>query len=133
VSQGNVEAVRRGYDALSRGDVEAFVAGCHAEGEIHELAEIPDHKVYRGHGEIRQWAEAGLQIFPGVQWTLEEVLHDADDQVVVRTGFRGRGGGSGVPVDQTVFHLIEFDDGLVVRAQAWLDRDQAVEAVALSE
>jgi len=133
MSQENVETVRRAFDALSRGDAEAFVALHHAEGQIHELAEMPDHKVYRGHDEIRQWVEAGLQIFPGVQWTLEEVLHDADDRVVVRTGFRGQGGGSGVPVDQTVFHLIEFDDGLVVRAQAWFDRDQALEAVGLSE
>ena len=133
MSQGNVETVRTAFDALSRGDIEAFVALHHPEGQIHELPEMPDHKVYRGHDEIRQWVEAGLQIFPGVQWTLEEVLHDADDQVVVRTGFRGQGGGSGVPVDQTVFHLIEFDDGLVVRAKAWFDRDQALEAVGLSE
>ena len=52
----------------------------HAEAEIHELVEMPDHKVYRGHDEIRQWAEAGLEIFPGVRWTLEEVVHDADNQ-----------------------------------------------------
>jgi ketosteroid isomerase-like protein len=67
-----------------------------------------------------------------VQWTLEEVLHDADDQVLTRTAFRGRGGGSGVPVDQTVFHLIEFEDGLVVRGRAWFDRAQAFEAAGLS-
>jgi len=133
MSQENVETVRRAFDALSRGDIEAFVALHHAEGRIHELAEMPDHQVYRGHDEIRQWVEAGLQIFPGVQWTLEEVLHNADDQVVVRTSFRGQGGGSGVPVDQTVFHLIEFDDGRVVRTQGWFDRDQALEAVRRSE
>ena len=68
-----------------------------------------------------------------MRWTLEEVLHDADDRVVVRTVFRGQGGGSGVPVDQTVFHLVEFDDGLVVRARAWFDRDQALVAAGLSE
>jgi ketosteroid isomerase-like protein len=133
MSQENLETVRRGFDALSRGDVDAFVGVHGAEAEIHELAEMPDHRVYRGHDEIRQWAEAGLQIFPGVQWTLEEVLHDADDRVVVRTGFRGQGGGSGAPVDQTVFHLIEFDDGLVARARAWFERGQALEAVGLSE
>jgi ketosteroid isomerase-like protein len=132
MSQENVEIVRRAFDALSRGDIEAFVALHHAEGQIHELAEMPDHKVYRGHDEIRQWVESGLEVFPGVRWSLEEVLHDADDRVVVRTGFRGQGGGSGVPVDQTVFHLIEFDDGLVVQARAWFDRDQALEAVRLS-
>ena len=128
-----MEIIGRAFDALSRGDVDAFVEVYRADAEIHELVEMPDHKVYRGRDEIRQWADAGLQIFPGVQWTLDEVLHDADDRVVVRTSFRGQGGGSGVPVDQTVFHLIEFDDGLVVRAQAWFERDQALEAVGLSE
>jgi ketosteroid isomerase-like protein len=134
MSQENVETVRRAFDALSRGDFEAFVVLHDATAEIHELAEMPDHEIYRGHDEIRRWAEAGSQIFPRVQWTLEEVLHDADGRVVVRTGFRGQGGGSGAPVDQTVFHLIEFDDaGLVVRARAWFDRDQAVRAVGLPE
>jgi ketosteroid isomerase-like protein len=133
MSHETLELIRPAYEALSRGDIDAWLETVHADAELHELADVPDSRVYRGHDEIRQWAQAAMQLFPEWQWTPEKLLYEGDDGIVVRTRLSARGSGSGVPVELVVFHVLDFRDSQVIRIRGWLDRAQALEAVGLSE
>ena len=120
------------YQALSRGDLDAWLAGIHDDAELHELAEMPDTAVYRGHAEIRGWAESGMSLLADWEWVPEEVLHATGDLAVLAVRVRGRGVESGAPVDQLVFHVIEFRDGRTTRMRGFLSEDQALAAAGAS-
>ena len=122
------EVVAPGYRALSRGDLDAFLAGLHEDAELHELAEIPDTAVYRGHDEIRSWAEAAMGTTSDWEWVPEEILHAREGVRVVRVRFSGHGAESGAPLQQTLFHVIEFREGRATRIRGFLSEDQALAA-----
>jgi ketosteroid isomerase-like protein len=55
------------------------------------------------------------------------------DSVVVSLHLAGRGGGSGVEMEETDAHLFAIRDGKIVRWQNFRDHSAALEAVGLSE
>ena len=48
--------------------------------------------------------------------------------MVLRVRFSATGRGSGVPVEQVVFHVIEGRGGRIASFRGFLRRDQAIEA-----
>ena len=122
------EVLAPGYRALSSGDFDTFLAGLHEDAELHELAEMPDTAVYRGHAEIRGWAEAGIGLVDDWEWVPDEVLHATGEVVVVGVRFQGRGHGSGAPLERRLFHVIELRDGKATRIRGFLSEDQALAA-----
>jgi ketosteroid isomerase-like protein len=133
MSRENVETVQRGYEAINRGDLDAWLDTVHPDAELHELAEMPDTAVYRGHEGLRAWAEGVMQLVEEWEWTPEEFVYEGESAVVVRTRLRAQGLGSGVPVDQHVFHVYEFRDLEVIRLRGFLNRTEALEAVGVRE
>jgi ketosteroid isomerase-like protein len=61
MSRGNVEVLRRGYDAFNTGDISRWLEGWHADAEMHDLPTLPGATVYRGHTELRRWIESILE------------------------------------------------------------------------
>ncbi len=117
-----------GYEALSRGDFDLWIAGFDEDAELHELPEMPDTAVYRGHREIRQWAETGKELVPDAAWVPEEVLHQGEGVVLVRVRFSGRGAESGAPVEQILFHLIESRGHKATVIRGFLSEREAMAA-----
>ncbi len=133
MSHENVEIVRRMFDAFNRGDVETVVAAF-AEGcELHEPPEMPDTPAegFRGHHGIREWM-ANLRETGGVQFEPTSLTSNGDVVFSEWTG-RGLGQASGAPIRWRTFATVHLRDGTIVRLQAFLDRDQALEAAGLSE
>jgi ketosteroid isomerase-like protein len=63
-----------------------------------------------------------------------ERFFDVDDErVLVLVSGTAVGAGSGVPVEARGAHEITIRDGVVVRLKVYRDRDEALEAVGLSE
>jgi ketosteroid isomerase-like protein len=120
-----------GYEALSRGDIEAWLDITTADVELHEVAEVPDARVYRGRGEAREWAEGMLQLVDEWRWVPEEVLVNEGNTVVIRAAITGRSK-AGVPLDLTVFHVIRTEGNKVASFRGFFDREQAIEAAGLS-
>jgi ketosteroid isomerase-like protein len=120
-----------GYEALSRGDIEAWLDITTADVELHEVAEVPDARVYRGRSEAREWAEGMLQLVDEWRWVPEEVLVNEGNTVVIRAAITGRSK-AGVPLDLTVFHVIRTEGNKVASFRGFFDREQAIEAAGLS-
>ena len=133
MSQENVEIVRRNYEAFSRGDFDAWLESVREDAELHEVSDIPDSAVYRGHEGLRRWAESLMQLVSEWCWTPEEFIYQGDTAVLVRARMTARSAGGGVPFEQVIFHLIEFQEGEIVCLRGFLDLDEALEAVGLRE
>jgi ketosteroid isomerase-like protein len=126
-ANGLPDVIVDSYEALSRRDLDRWVECTTADVELHEVAEVPDAAVYRGHRQVRDWAEGMLQLADQWSWVPEEVLLAEADTFVIRAGIRGRSA-TGVPLDLTVFHVIRTEGDKVASFRGFLDRSAALEA-----
>jgi ketosteroid isomerase-like protein len=127
MSQENVELVRRGIDALNRGNLDEWLATFSPDVEWHTTGEFADERVYRGPGGVdRLWAQ--------LREDMEELSISASDiravgdRMFVAGALRGRGKRSKAGFEQPFWFALTFRDGLIVRVEAYLDPEQALEA-----
>ena len=131
MSQENVEAVRRMWDAWLAGDVQTALSFVDTDVEW-DGTNLPDGHVARGHeailDHIRRWADQWDD------WTVEveRIVDAGSEQVVLFMRERGRSK-SGLEMDERHAELYICRDGKVIRRQGFSDPDQALEAVGLSE
>jgi ketosteroid isomerase-like protein len=100
MSQENVEAIERGYEALSRLDAGALVALCEPDVEFHSRIAEAEHVTYRGHDGVRDYVASMSEAFEWIRTEALEVI-DGGERIVVCNRFRARGrgrsrGGSGL-------------------------------------
>jgi ketosteroid isomerase-like protein len=135
MSQENLETVRAVMDAVKREDVPALVALSDADAEIVPVmaAVMPDSATFRGPG---CWAD----YFASVKetWAAWEILDvavvDGDgDSVAAVCRFAATGRSGGVPVDRRIGLAFWLREGKVRRLRAYLDPDDALQAVGLAE
>jgi len=132
MSQENIEAARRLYDARNRGDVEAVIAECHPDVQLFPHLSSLGGVPVDGHAEVRRYL-----ISLAEDW--EEFRHDperffdAGDKVVAFLHAHALGRGSGVKVDMAVAHLLTFEGGRCIRSVTYLDRAEALEAAGVRE
>jgi ketosteroid isomerase-like protein len=132
MSRGNVEIVRRAYDAWNAGDYTAFFAGMDDEIEFVLPEGGMNDGTYRGRREVRQFLESYVESFENFRVTPEE-LFEAGDKVVAFVRQSGRGRASGIETEARPAHVMTFRGGKVSRLEVFPDREkQAVlEAVGL--
>jgi ketosteroid isomerase-like protein len=129
MSEQNVEAVRRAWEAFNRGDLDAFFADVAPDVEFEEDPAFPEAAVFRGREEIRTYLAGFQEAMADHRFEIEE-LRDLGDRVLALVRETARGTSSGADVDQRPAFLYVFRDGLIVRVRAYLDRAEALAAVA---
>ncbi len=132
-SEADVELVRRGLGAFSRGDFDEALTRIHPEVEWHVTLRLPDlppdKLVFEGRDEVRELWDKLTGVFDSIAIEVEEVIAQRPGAVVARARFRGRGTGSGVEVDRVVFYVFGIDDGLLRSIRPF---DSEAEALAAS-
>jgi limonene-1,2-epoxide hydrolase len=126
----SVDLLRTLYEAFNRADFEAAVRAAHPDVEL-----IPPggQSPIRGAAALRAWMEPDAfedQRFEPLDFTVN------DGKVLVRHRMTGRGAGSGVEFDVTLFVVFTIDDdGLVTRLHGFLPHEEAEarRAAGLSE
>jgi ketosteroid isomerase-like protein len=134
VSQEHVEAVRQNLDAWNRGDVDGWLASSHPQVEwISEIARRVEGSelVYRGHEGLRRYWDEWHSVWE-VTVELEETV-DLGDTVLALGRVRAHGEASGVDLDTPIAFVFEFEEGLARRARAYLDQQEALDAVGHSK
>jgi ketosteroid isomerase-like protein len=131
MSKQNVEVVRKGYEALRKGGIDAALAFMDPEFEMDLPPEIgPEPQVVRGHEAVRRWFETAMEALEEIRIEPEEFI-DAGERVVVPVRIIGRGRTSGLEAVQHVTQVWTIRDGLSVRMDSYVDAESALEAVGL--
>lgn len=132
MSEGNVETVRRYYEAMNRRDLDTAFEWFAPEIEFHLAGLFPDlERVYRGPMEVRTFLERFSE--PWVELTVEPVkVIDLEQRVLVFLRFHAKGR-DGIAVELPLAHLWTLRNGRAVRMDAYSDRRKALEAADLSE
>ena len=137
--QGNLELVRRFYEmirTIGRTD-EDFVdpenlapelwARVHPDCELHERPDLPDAKVYRGREETKEFWRKIQELFDEMQWQVGEIK-EVGPAVVAETRVRGRGRGSGIPIEADEFGVFWFRQGMLSKVAAFPTLEGAMAA-----
>ena len=134
MSRENVEVIRRGYEALARGDMEslAVLLREHLDPAFEYRSELA--------GESFRGVEGALAFAAGVREAFEEYTTEIEEivasgeHVLVMSRQWGRGAGSGLPIEWRVNVVWTFDhNGRVMRGSAFSSRVEALKAAGLSE
>ena len=138
MSEETLEILRRGHEAFSQGDKSAFesLAAEYSRPDVEwgATGAFPGvDAVYRGPDAIQEWHDVVRSVWEEFEVSLDEVLHDGGDVVVVAELLRGRGRGSGVEVEMRVFSAYWFEDGKVRRREAFTKPSEALEVAGLRE
>jgi ketosteroid isomerase-like protein len=134
MSQDNVEIIERAVSAINARDLDGYLACCTADIELHTpLAAIG--AVYEGPMGIRRWFTDLEDVGPDFRLELERAETIRPGRVLAFLRVTGSGRTSGLQVmDATptanVYDLVE---GKIRRVRIFMDRQEALEAVRLSE
>ena len=132
MSQENVEIVLDGYARANAGERVPQLDFWHENGEYHTSPEDPDSEVHRGIEAIRRQFASWYEAYPDLQVEPQDSRATAD-QVFVWVRFVGHGADSGVPIQMEVAHVWTMRDGKAARVVEFLDREQALDSLGLSE
>ena len=133
MSQENVELLYRGFDALNRREVDAFLALIDDDIEfVPRVSAIEGESAYRGHDGVRRWWSSLLDVFPDYRMELVEV-RDIGDLTFATFQARGHGAGSAAPTDNPAWIVSRWRRGKTVWFGTFNTRSEALEAVGLSE
>jgi ketosteroid isomerase-like protein len=141
MSEENVDVVRSIYGiSLGRRDVDFldpeevvpdFWARLAPDFELHERAELPDARVYRGREEAKEFFRKTQDVFVEARWEPQEFI-DLGHAVVVKTKVVAVGRGSDVPTEMDETDVFWFRDGMIVRLEGFATKEEALEAAGLS-
>ena len=122
------DTVHTAYEAWSRRDIDALLEVVHPEAEARPIlgANI-GVSVYRGEDGMREWFRDLHQEWDQFQTRVVEI-EASDERALLTVEIHARGRASGAVIEGDLYHLVEVRDGLIVRLEAFRDRDTAVKA-----
>ena len=129
MSEENVEQVRRGIQ-----NVETFwgMLDDHVVWDVRDFPGPDLANVYVGRDEVIKGSRHYWGTWADYSVEAEEII-DGGPSVFVVLRERGRGKGSGVPVDRRQYQVWTFRRGRIVRWESFDSRVEALEAAGLSE
>jgi ketosteroid isomerase-like protein len=133
MSQENVEIVRRSVEAVNEGDIDRVLSFAGPDAELHSaIIGGAEGRVYRGHEGFRQWYADLMESFRELVTELTE-FQASGDRVIAFGRIRAHGRESGVDLDAETGWVFTVRRGVIVRAEGFLSRADALEAAGLSE
>jgi ketosteroid isomerase-like protein len=123
------ETIHTAYEAWSRRDVEALLQVVHPEAEARPIlgANI-GVSVYRGRDGLREWFRDLHQEWETFQTRVTQI-DERGDRAVLTIDIHARGRASGVVIERDLYHLVELRDGMILRLEAFDDKDAAMQAL----
>jgi len=102
-----------------------FRAALHPDAELHQAREIPDSDDYYGRDEFVRGLERWFEGWEAFRFVPEE-FSDHGERLLLQVHLIGQARASGVALDQLVWHVWQFQEGLPWRCDVFFDRDAAV-------
>lgn len=127
MSQENVEATKRTYEAVSRRDFDAFLALMDPEIVATPLIAAMEEP-FRGHEGIGRWWETLVDTFSDFTVDFLQARSLGEDLTLAQFRAHGHGAGSDAPFDRVIWQLVEWRDGRCVRWDSFESEDEALDA-----
>ncbi len=129
--QENADVVRRQFEALERGSVDAAAEFWHPDIDWRAVEGAADDVgVMQGHAALRRYYEDWFDAFDELRAEVDEVVYESGDRVVVSVRNSGRGRASGVTTEGRYFVVCTVLDGLILSGREHETRGQAIAALS---
>jgi ketosteroid isomerase-like protein len=126
----HLEIVQAAFDAYFRGDEQALLALAAPSIVISQFPEQVDAGQYHGHDGFRQVMADWTGSWD--DWSIEIVsAREVGNRVLATALQRGRGMGSGAPMEAQAIFVFTVRDGLIARWEMFSSEEQALTAVGL--
>ena len=127
MAERNLAIVLSAFAAYERGDEQAMIAAASPEIVVTQFPDQLDVRDFHGRDGLLEMMTGWLGTWE--DWTLDvRSVASEGELVFVNAVQRGRGKGSGVPIESDVTFLFTFRDEEIVRWQIFHDEQEAREA-----
>ena len=134
MSEENVEIVKVAYEAFASGGLDPWVEQFAEDVEYRAVeGAIDDVGPIHGREALRAYFQDWIDMFDGFWQQLVELIDAGGDTVFTAERFGGRARLSGVEADSPNWTVFTIRDGKIAAAHEYETREQALEAVGLSE
>jgi ketosteroid isomerase-like protein len=132
MSQEDADNIRRAYEVWNESGPAAVTAEFWAEDAVYrEGPGWPNAGVYRGRAAALARMQSLIDLVGPIEVRLDELIDLDDGRFVACTRMVGHG--ADAPYTQSFAVVHRLRDGLIVEADYYLDRTQALQAVGLPE
>jgi ketosteroid isomerase-like protein len=133
MSADNQQIVRWTFEAICDEDIDRLLGYYDERIEFLPLTgTLVESGGYVGHGGVRDYFQECAEVWELMQPHADD-LRTVGDQVVVLGGCAVRGRGSGAGSDNPMAWVITLRDGRVIRHRGFATREEALDAVGLTE
>jgi ketosteroid isomerase-like protein len=127
-----VEIVRRAYEALNGGNIEALVEVCDPAFRLDMSDRVLNPAIYEGHDGIRRFYAEVRDVWETYTWEPEELIESGDHVVaLLRSGGRGRG--SGIELERRTGMVWTVRGNRATSLRFYKDREAALDAAGLGD
>jgi ketosteroid isomerase-like protein len=132
MSHQDAERIRRAYEVWNESGAAAVTNQFYAEDAVYrEGPGWPNAGIYRGRDAALERMESLIELAGPIEVRIDELIDVGDGRFVACTSMVGEG--SQAPYTQSFAVVHRLRDGLIVEADYFLDRAQALEAVGVWE
>jgi hypothetical protein len=134
MSQENVEIVERAIAAVNDRDIDGYLACCTQDIQLQNPMTALEG-IYKGSEGIKRFFADVDDAGPDFRVTIDRLESVGADRVVgfLRLNMSGRASGITLGGDIPATNVYDLADGKIKRVRIFLDRQEALEAVGLSE
>jgi ketosteroid isomerase-like protein len=130
VEDATVQRIRRVYALFN--DERVFDRDIFAaDVEWHNAPEFPGAAVHHGQDAVVRDIQRQQEAWGEARYDPTEILPVGENRYVVVLNVRVKGAASGATASLEGAHILTFDEGKVVRVQAFVHKDQALAAAGL--
>lgn len=126
MGESNADLVRRGFEAMREGDVDALLPFIHPDFEATTppgLAAEPD--TYRGANGIRRYFDSFYEAMDRLNFEPHDFI-PVGERVVVPLTLRARGRTTGIETAQDIVLIWDVKDGKAIRIEVYATLEEAM-------
>jgi ketosteroid isomerase-like protein len=132
MSRADADRIRRAYEVWNESGPAAVTDQFWAEDAVYrEGPGWPNSGVYEGRAAALERMRSLIELLGPIEVRLDELIDLGNGRLVACTSMVGEG--ANAPYTQSFAVVHRLRDGLIVEADYYLDRAQALEAAGLSE
>jgi ketosteroid isomerase-like protein len=132
MAQDDAETIRRAYEVWNESGPAAVTERFYAEDAVYrEAPGWPNAGVFEGRAAALERMRSLVDLLGPMEVTIDDLIEVGDGRFVACTRMVGQG--ADAPYTQSFAVVHRLRDGLIVEADYYLDRAQALRAVGLSE